>query len=143
MSGIERFPSVVADIMSSPVITIGVDAKVIDAAKIMAGKKIGSIIIMEGDRAVGIVTERDLLERVLGEGKDPSKVVMRDVMSSPLISIGKNTAILEAMRVMRRHDIRRLTVIEGEQLIGIVTERDILKAVVTLALASFRPLLEK
>jgi len=129
--------------MSSPVITIGVDAKVIDAAKIMAGKKIGSIIIMEGDRAVGIVTERDLLERVLGEGKDPSKVVMRDVMSSPLISIGKNTAILEAMRVMRRHDIRRLTVIEGEQLIGIVTERDILKAVVTLALASFRPLLEK
>ena len=143
MSGIERFPSVVADIMSSPVITIGVDAKVIDAAKIMAGKKIGSIIIMEGDRAVGIVTERDLLERVLGEGKDPSKVVMRDVMSSPLISIGKNTAILEAMRVMRRHDIRRLTVIEGEQLIGIVTERDILKAVVTLALASFRPLLER
>ena len=143
MSGIERFPSVVADIMSSPVITIDIDAKVIDAAKIMAGKKIGSIIIMEGDRAVGIVTERDLLERVLGEGKDPSKVVMREVMSSPLISIGKNTAILEAMRVMRRHDIRRLTVIEGEQLIGIVTERDILKAVVTLALASFRPLLEK
>ena len=143
MSGIERFPSVVADIMSSPVVTVDIDSKVIDAVKIMARKKIGSIIIMEGDKAIGIVTERDLLERVLGEGKDPSEVVMREVMSSPLISIGKNTAILEAMRKMRHHNIRRLTVIEEDQLIGIVTERDILKAVVTLALASFRPLLEK
>jgi len=143
LSGIERFPSVVADIMSSPVVTVDIDSKVIDAVKIMARKKIGSIIIMEGDKAIGIVTERDLLERVLGEGKDPSEVVMREVMSSPLISIGKNTAILEAMRKMRHHNIRRLTVIEEDQLIGIVTERDILKAVVTLALASFRPLLEK
>jgi len=129
--------------MSSPVVTVDIDSKVIDAVKIMARKKIGSIIIMEGDKAIGIVTERDLLERVLGEGKDPSEVVMREVMSSPLISIGKNTAILEAMRKMRHHNIRRLTVIEEDQLIGIVTERDILKAVVTLALASFRPLLEK
>jgi len=129
--------------MSSPVVTVDIDSKVIDAAKIMARKKIGSIIIMEGDKAIGIVTERDLLERVLGEGKDPSEVVMREVMSSPLISIGKNTAILEAMRKMRHHNIRRLTVIEEDQLIGIVTERDILKAVVTLALASFRPLLKK
>lgn len=142
MSQIERFPSVVADIMSSPVITIDVDAKVIDAAKIMARKKIGSIIIMEGDKAVGIVTERDLLERVLGEGKDPSQVVMREVMSSPLIFLGKSSPILEALRMMRRHDIRRLAVIEGDQLVGIVTDKDILKAVATLALVSFRPLLE-
>jgi CBS domain-containing protein len=128
--------------MSSPVITIDVDAKVIDAAKIMARKKIGSIIIMEGDKAVGIVTERDLLERVLGEGKDPSQVVMREVMSSPLIFLGKSSPILEALRMMRRHDIRRLAVIEGDQLVGIVTDKDILKAVATLALVSFRPLLE-
>lgn len=143
MSGIERFPSIIADIMSSPVITVGIDAKVIDAAKIMARNKKGCVIVMKGEKAVGIITERDLLERVLAEGKDYSKMVVEEVMSSPLISIGKNTPILEAMRIMRRHDIRRLAVIEGDQLVGIITDKDILKAVATLALVSFRPLLER
>jgi len=143
LSGIERFPSIIADIMSSPVITVGIDAKVIDAAKIMARNKKGCVIVMKGEKAVGIITERDLLERVLAEGKDYSKMVVEEVMSSPLISIGKNTPILEAMRIMRRHDIRRLAVIEGDQLVGIITDKDILKAVATLALVSFRPLLER
>jgi CBS domain-containing protein len=143
LSEIERFPSVIADIMTSPVITIGIDAKVIDAAKIMAREKIGSIVVVEGDKALGIVTERDLLERLVAEGKDASKVAIGEIMSSPLIHVKKDTSILEAMRTMRRHNIRRLVIMEEDQLVGIVTDKEILKATAMLALVCFRPLLER
>lgn len=129
--------------MKSPVITVDVDGKVVDGARIMAINKIGCVILIEKDRAVGIVTERDLLERVLAECKDGCEVVMREIMSSPLVRVKKSTSILEAIRIMRQHNIRRLVVMEDDQLVGIVTDKDVLKAMAVSALASFRPLLER
>lgn len=142
MNGAEKFPSVIADIMNRLVTTVDVSMKVIDVAKIMAREKVGCVVVVERGKAVGIVTERDMLERILAAGRDPSKTTIGEIMSSPLIQVGEDSSILEAIRKMRRHNIRRLAVMEGEKLVGIVTDKDILRAVAILALASFHPLLE-
>lgn len=139
----EKFPSVVADIMSSPVITVEGEANARDAAILMTDRRIGSIIVTERGRPVGIVTERDLLERVVSPCRDPCETRMKEIMSSPLITVPGDTNILEAMRKMREKDISRLVVMEGDRLIGIVSERDIIRAVSIASLTSFSTLLRR
>jgi len=140
---LEKFPSIVADIMSSPVITIDGEANVRDAALLMTDKRIGSILITERGQPVGIVTERDILARVVALCRDVCVTKMREIMSTPLITVPKNTGILEAMRKMREHGISRLVIMEGNSLIGIVSERDIIRAVTFASLTSFSTLLRK
>ncbi len=137
----EMFPTVVADIMSSPVIKIDGEANVRDAALLMMDKGIGCIIVMGRGRPIGIVTERDILERVVAPCRDPCEVKVKEIMSTPLITISKDESILEAMRRMRKHGIGRLVVMEDERLEGIVTDGDILRAVSLSALSSFKTLL--
>ena len=139
----ERFPSVVADIMSSPVITIDGEANVRDAALLMTDRHIGSIIVTVRGQPVGIVTERDMLERVVSLCRDPCETKMREIMSTPLITVPKETGILEAMRKMREHGIGRLVVMDGGALLGILSERDIIRAVSIASLTSFSTLLRK
>lgn len=139
----EKFPSVIADIMSSPVITVEGEANARDAAILMTDRRIGSIIVTERGRPVGIVTERDLLERVVSPCRDPCETRMKEIMSSPLITVPGDTNILEAMRKMREKDISRLVVMEGDRLIGIVSERDIIRAVSIASLTSFSTLLRR
>ena len=139
----EKFPSIVADIMSSPVVAIDGETNVRDAALMMTDRRIGSIIITERGQPIGIVTERDMLERVISLCRDPCETRMREIMSSPLITVPKETAILEAMRKMREKGISRLVVMEDNVLIGIVSERDIIRAVSIASLTSFSTLLRK
>ena len=139
----ERFPTVISDIMSSPVVTIDKKAKVRDAAQLMTEKRIGSIIITEDGRPVGIITERDVLERVVSPSRDPTMTETGEVMSSPLITIQREKGILEAMRKMREHDISRLVVMDDGTMVGIVSEKDIIRAVSIASLTSFSTLLRK
>ncbi len=139
----EKFPSVVADIMSSPVVTLDEEVNVRDAALLMTDKRIGSIVVTERGKPVGIVTERDILERVVGPCKDPCETKMKEIMSTPLITITKETAILDAMRKMRENVISRLVVMDADALLGIVSERDIIRAVSIASLTSFSTLLRK
>ena len=139
----ERFPSVVADIMSSPVITIDGEANVRDAALLMTDRHIGSIIVTVRGQAVGIVTERDALQRVVSLCLDPCETKMKEIMSKPLITVPEETGILEAMRKMREHGIGRLVVMDGGALLGIVSGRDIIRAVSIASLTSFSILLRK
>lgn len=139
----EKFPSVVSDIMSSPVITVEGEANARDAAILMTDRRIGSVIVTERGRPVGIVTERDLLERVVSPCRDPCETRMKEIMSSPLITVPGDANILEAMRKMREKDISRLVVMEGDRLLGIVSERDIIRAVSIASLTSFSTLLRK
>jgi len=138
-----RFPSIVADIMSSPVATIDSEANVRDAALLMADRKIGSIVIERQGEPIGIVTERDMLERVVSLCRDPCETKMREIMSSPLVTISKDIGILDAMRKMRENGISRLVVMENNTLLGIVSERDIIRAVSIASLTSFSTLLRK
>lgn len=129
--------------MSSPVITVEGEANARDAAILMTDRRIGSVIVTERGRPVGIVTERDLLERVVSPCRDPCETRMKEIMSSPLITVPGDANILEAMRKMREKDISRLVVMEGDRLLGIVSERDIIRAVSIASLTSFSTLLRK
>lgn len=115
----------VRDAMTRKVITAGQNTTVAKAAKIMAERGVGSIVIVKGERPVGILTERDLLMKVLSTDSKPSKVRVGKIMSTPLVSIGPDVDISEAARMMARSKIRRLPVVERGNLVGIITTSDI------------------
>lgn len=117
----------VRDIMASPPITAAPDLSVLDAARLMKQRDIGSLIVQDGTRAVGIVTERDLVVKVVAEGLDPRAMRLRELMSSPLLTVPPTMDVLDAARAMAKHHVRRLPVTMGNGLVGMVTERDILE----------------
>ena len=116
----------VEDIMAKRVVTIGFEATVRDGASLMARRKCSCLVVLRGGAAIGIVTERDLVRKVLAEGVDPSKVMIGDVMSTPLITIVAGSTVTEAAERMSDYLIRRLVVVdEGGALVGLVTAGDI------------------
>jgi len=137
----EEAPSTVKGIMTTPVITTDIDSSVREIARIMAEKRIGSIVVTKEGKPVGIATERDILQRVVAKGLDASTVKMKMIMSQPLITIDEKTPILQAIRTMEKNKIRRLLVVKNDKLVGIATQRDLLRALVFHVLISFRPLL--
>ena len=136
-------PSIVSDIMSSPVITIDVEVSVKEATRSMIDNKIGSILVTKQGKPLGIVTERDLIERIVEPSRDPSKTKIKEIMSAPLITISKETGILVAMRKMREYEISRLVVMDDDTLLGILSEKDIVRAVSISSITSFSTLLRK
>lgn len=139
----ERLPSNMGDIMSRPVITVETETNVRDAAMLMSEKGIGCVVVVKRGRPVGIVTERDLLERIVASCKDPCEVRVGEVMSTPLITIQRDAGILDAIRKMREMNIRRLVVMEDDNLVGIISSKDLLRAISFAALTSFSALLRR
>jgi len=134
-------PSIVKNVMAKPVITIDKDSSVREAAKIMSEKGIGCIVVTDKGKPVGITTERDMLQGVVAKGLDASKLKMENIMSKPLITINGNVPIINAIRVMEKNSVRRLLVVEKGKIVGIVTQRDLLRALAFHVIISFRPLL--
>ena len=134
-------PSTLKGIMTTPVITTDIDSSVQEAAKIMTEKRIGSIVVTEKGKQVGIATERDILQRVVAKGLDASKVNVEMIMSQPLVTVDEKMTILHAIRTMEKHKVRRLLVARNDKLVGIATQRDLLRALMFHVLISFRPLL--
>lgn len=118
----------VQDIMTKKVITVSTGASMQEAARTMGSKHIGSLIVEEGDRHIGIVTERDLLSRVLAKGSDPQQVKVEDVMSWPLASIKPIATVKEAARHMIKHK-SRLVVYEEGKAVGIITASDLVRTI--------------
>jgi len=117
----------VKDVMSSPVTTIGVHETVYKAAQLMDKNKIGCIIVRDKDgKSVGIITERDLVTRVLAKNVLPSRIRAGKVMTAPLITIESEENLQEAARKMSRLNVRRLGVIYKGNFVGIITGKDIL-----------------
>jgi CBS domain-containing protein len=122
-----RTRMLVKDVMSSPVVITSEDATANKVAKLMLDNKVGCIVITGKDeRPLGIVTERDLVARVLAKNISPEKTTAKEFMSSPLITIEPDTPINEAAKRMRKRDIRRLAVLYKNNLVGIVSSKDIL-----------------
>lgn len=134
-------PSTVKNVMAKSVITIDKNNSVFEAAKIMSKKGIGSIVVTDKGKPAGITTERDILQSVVAKGLDASKVMMKDIMSQPLITINGDMPIINAIRIMEKNKVRRLLIIDKGKLVGIVTQRDLLRALAFHVVISFRPLL--
>jgi len=115
----------VEDIMVETVITVEVNATVMKAVKVMNENEIGCLVITRNGRAVGILTERDLLKRVLGKSKNPSKIKVRDIMTKPLIAGCPDMDLEDATRLMFEKKIKKLPVVEQGQLKGLITLTDV------------------
>jgi len=100
---------------------------VFEATKLMKEKAIGCLVVVEDGDAVGIMTERDIVRRVVAENSDAKQVKVGAVMSKPLITIGPNTSVRDAAAMMIKNKIRRLPVIEDSKLVGIITSTDLAK----------------
>lgn len=124
MSGI----LLVRDVMTRGVKTIRPDDTVLEAVSKMNKFHIGSVVVTNNGRPIGIITERDILVKVVEPCMDPASVRARDVMSKPVITIEPNAAVEEAARIMARARIKKLPVVEGNKLLGIITTTDIVRA---------------
>lgn len=114
--------------MRSPPVTVLFSENVASVIDKMITNNIGAVIVMSGGNPVGIITERDIVERITRVGRDPNKTRAEEIMSSPLISIEADKTIRDALMLMRDKKIRRLGVTRRGRLIGIVTERRLLDA---------------
>jgi CBS domain-containing protein len=113
----------VKDFMTTNVITIDVNRNVFEAAKMMHQQDVGDLVVMEGVEAKGIVTERDLVRRVIAI-KKPLDTKVSEVMSYPLITIDQDAPLRDAARLMVKYKIRRLPVTKDSMLVGIIAASD-------------------
>ena len=106
---------------------IGIEATVAKAAKVMCQEGVGSVIILERNKPIGIVTEEDINCKVVAKDLKPSKVHVNEIMSTPLITVSADKTAGDAAHMMVKHKVRRLPVVdEDNKVIGIVTVRDLL-----------------
>jgi CBS domain-containing protein len=116
----------VSEIMSTDLVTVGPEYNVADVASLMRSKRIGSVIVLEDDRVLGILTERDILG-VVGGGEDPKNVAAHEALTDDLVTIGPDAPVEEAAQEMVRAGVRHLPVISEQDLIGIVSMRDLVR----------------
>ena len=118
----------IRDVMTSNPTSCEPSTTVVDAAKVMAQEDVGPVPIVEGGRIVGIVTDRDLVVRVLAEGRDPNSTTIGEIASADLVTVQPDSDLNEALNLMAQNQVRRLPVVEGDQLVGIVAQADVARA---------------
>ncbi len=122
-----RTKMIVRDVMSSPVVTIDEDETCNRAAASMDMKDLGAVIVQnKTGKSIGIITERDLVKRVVAKNLKPDTVKAKEIMTTPLVTIEPEATISDAARRMTRLDIRRLGVIYKGNLVGIISSKDVL-----------------
>jgi CBS domain-containing protein len=115
----------VRDVMVGNVVTGERSMTATEAAKRMIQNEVGPLPIVEGDRPVAMVTDRDLTARVVAEGRDPNSVTIGDIATTDLVTISPDQDVTQARELMARHQLDRLLVVEGDRLAGIISEADI------------------
>ena len=115
----------VRDVMSKDVKVVSPDSSVKEVVANMNKFNIGSIVVLEGDRPVGVISERDVLKRVVEPCLAPESLTARQIMTSPVITIGEMASIEEAAKLMARKKVRKIPVMDKQKLVGIVTFTDI------------------
>ena len=118
----------VKDIMTKSVITIEVDKTVFEAAKLMSSEGIGCLVVTQNDVAVGIVTEKDFLRRVIAQ-RISVDVKISEIMSKSLITVDPDLSIRDAARLMSANNIRRLPVVKKNVLVGILAASDLARQI--------------
>ena len=118
--------TVARDIMTPAPKCVGENETLVDAARLMASLDVGALPICgEDDRLKGMLTDRDIVVKCLAEGRDPSTTTAGDLAQGKPVTIGADDDIEEALETMRRHQVRRLPVIDGHDLVGIISQADV------------------
>jgi CBS domain-containing protein len=120
--------------------TIGPDARVIDALKLMAEKDVGALIVIEGSRIAGVISERDYARKVILHGKSSQDIAVRDIMTGKVVTVQPRHTVEECMALMTSKRIRHLPVVEGERLAGVLSIGDLVKEVIAEQEATIRQL---
>ena len=120
------FDMKVGDCMSKGVVTLDEHKTVLEAAKLLCEKNIGSVIITRSGDAVGIITERDIIQKVISKEKTAKNEKVSSIMSKPLKAIEASQTIEDAALAMREHNIKRLPVLDDGNLVGIISEGDLI-----------------
>ena len=116
----------VRDAMTSNPCAIDADKPVAYAAKMMKDEDVGLAPVVQGDRLVGTVTDRDIVTRVIAEGRDPGSTSVREIASTDLVTVDPQQRLDEALSLMAEHQVRRLPVVEeGGRLVGVVAQADV------------------
>jgi CBS domain-containing protein len=116
----------IRDLMTANPCSIDADKSVAYAAKMMRDEDVGLAPIVEGDKLIGTVTDRDIAIRVVAEGKDADETTVREIASTNLVTIDPQQDLDEALRLMAKHQVRRLPVVEEDgRLVGVVAQADV------------------
>jgi len=125
----------VRDVMNEDVTKVSMNSSVLDAAKKMIEKGVKCAIVVDDDgEAVGVVTEGSITRKVLAERKDPEKISVREIMSSPIKTISADATLREASEKLLAEDVKQLYVEDDGKIVGLITEHRILKAITEVVL---------
>ena len=115
----------VEEVMTRKVVSINCNKTVYDACKIFSKRHVGSLVVMDKEIIVGIFTERDTIERVIVENKDPKKTKVRDIMTPNIKTVHALAPLEKAAKIMKDNKIKKLPVILNNEIVGIITETDL------------------
>ena len=121
----EKIEETIGEYMTSPVQSVTGDTTILEVSQLMAEKNIGSVLVKSGKEFVGIITERDLTRKVIGQGLDPKTTPVTETMSSPLIALDGDQPVTEANQFMAKHKIRHLAVTVEGKISGIISVKDL------------------
>ncbi len=113
--------------MTTPVKTITPEKTIREAAKIMAKQRVGALVVVnENNEPLGIITERDILDKVVAKSINPDEVLVKKIMSKKLYTLSPKAPIIEATKLMKKHGCRRVLIVEDNKIKGILTSRDLI-----------------
>ncbi len=115
----------IRDVMTENPECVSGDTTVADAAKLMRDKDFGGVLCMDGDEVKGFLTDRDIAVRVVAEGKDPASTTVADAATTDLHTLSPDDSVEEAIELVRKHNVRRVPVVEGAKPVGIVSIGDL------------------
>lgn len=121
------------DFMTKEVVTIESSESVLDAAKLVTEREVGSLVILQSGRPVGIVTDRDIIVRAVAKDLQLGAVKVSEIMSKPLVTVNPDVPMIEVAKLMDQKSVRRIPVVKGDDIVGIVTSSDMGRASKILA----------